>query len=668
MDDPNQIDERPPGWRQRADRVLATVFGISLVLAIGALLYFAGTIAKEREDALTQQQRSYEVITLARQLDASIARAQMDLARYVVGMDKNVGRVYQERWRTATNELTALRQATRHDPVQVALIEKLDEAFRERGAVLSDIALRTAYDQKLPALGKFYQASKDRNLGRIGSLIEQIIERENERLTQHGTDAERASASLATIGTTYRVVALALLVTVLTAAWMVRTAIRERRYQQRLVDEEFRRNEELRAAVAARTSELEHAYEKLKRESADRERIEEDLRQMQKLEAVGQLTGGIAHDFNNMLSVVVGGIELTRRRIDENEEAARHLDNALEGANRASALTRRLLAFSRAEPNLPESWDPDGLVRGMVEMLDRSIGDQIAVRLDLNCPEWRIHADRHQFENALLNLALNARDAMDGRGELTIRSHQTWLRHNEIGECAAGEYACLCVIDRGSGMTPEVQNRVFEPFFTTKGAGKGTGLGLSQVFGFMGQCGGQIRILSEPDTGTEVQLFFPRHVAVGKIGSDRKNSGKQPVGQSSPGDAAIGLTVLVVEDDPRVLAQTRAALLELGQIPLTCDHPRSALALIESRSDIDIILSDVLMPDMTGPEMIASLPSQFRAIPVIFVTGYAGDSAETGTFEGHQLLRKPYTLAGLTQALAEAASRLPGSAAGAARG
>lgn len=666
MDDPTQTVADTPGWRERVDRVLAIIIGIPLVIAIGALLYSAGTTTQEREDALTQQQRSYEVITLARQLDASIAKAQMDLARYVVGMDKNVGRVYQERWRTATNELTALRQATRGDAAQVALVEKLDAAFLERGAVLSDIALRTAYDQKLAALGKFYQASKDKNLGRITLLLEQIIERENERLNQHGTDAERASASLAALGTTYRVVGLALLVTVLTATWMVRTAIRERRYQQRLVDEEYYRNDELRRAVAARTSELERAYDKLQQETADRERIEEDLRQMQKMEAVGQLTGGIAHDFNNMLSVVVGGIELARRRIGESGDATRHLDNALEGANRASALTRRLLAFSRAEPNLPEACDPDALVRGMIEMLDRSIGDQITVQLDLDCAGWRVHADRHQLENALINLALNARDAMDGRGDLTLRSRQTWLRHQEIGGCTAGEYACLSVIDKGCGMTPEVQSRVFEPFYTTKGIGKGTGLGLSQVFGFMGQCGGHIRILSQPGKGTEILLYFPRHIGVTLPGAGVVSSAGHAEADADA-DGPVGLTVLVVEDDPRVLAQTRAALLELGHIPLPCDHPRSALALIESRSDIDIIMSDVLMPDMTGPEMIASLPVRFRSIPVIFVTGYAGETAGAGMFEGHQLLRKPYTLAGLTQALTEAASRLPGSTADAAR-
>ena len=254
---------------------------------------------------------------------------------------------------------------------------------------------------------------------------------------------------------------------------------------------------------------------------------------------------------------------------------------------------------------------------------------------------------------------------MDGRGDLAIRSRQTWLRHHEIRDCAAGEYACLSVIDNGCGMTPEVQSRVFEPFYTTKGIGKGTGLGLSQVFGFMGQCGGQIRILSEPGKGTEIQLYFPRHIGVTQpiVG---KTSSAAKATQGTKAGEPVGLIVLVVEDDPRVLAQTRSALLELGHTPLPCDHPRSALALIESRSDIDIILSDVLMPDMTGPEMIASLPDRFRAIPVIFVTGYAGETAGTAMFEGHQLLRKPYTLAGLTQALSEAASRLPGSGADAA--
>lgn len=646
-------------WRRRADRILPVFIGFSLAVAIGALLYFASTAAREQEQALAQQQRSYEIVTLARRLDATIAKAESALARYVISIDKDIGRQYQANWNTASEELAALRRATRSDAVQQSLVGQLEQAFRERGEMLSDIALRTTYDQKITALGKFYEASKAPNLKRITSLLRQVIETENTRLQERRADVERTGASVATITSTYRLVALVILVAALFLAWVARAAIKERRREQRLIDDEYYRAQALEKAVAERTAELELAYEKLQRESQDRERVEQSLRQMQKLEAVGQLTGGIAHDFNNMLAVVVGGLELARRRANDDADIVRHIDNALEGANRASALTRRLLAFARSEPNLPDAHDPDSLIRDMIDLLDRSIGDQITIALDLDSGGWTIYADRHQFENSLLNLAVNARDAMEGRGTLSIRTRQARLRTNEIADCIAGEYLCLSVIDSGCGMAPEVLERVFEPFYTTKEVGKGTGLGLSQVFGFMGQSRGEIRILSEPGKGTEVQLYLPRHIAGEAFVETGTTS--TPSAQATNEDEAPSLSILVVEDDPRVLAQTRSALAELGHDAICCDHPHKAVDILERNSDIDLILSDVLMPDMTGPEMIAALPSKYRSIPVIFVTGFAGDITDNSMFEGHQLLRKPYTLAALKKALSEAVTRLPGS-------
>ncbi len=655
-----------PAWKRRIDRMLPTLIGLSLIVAIGALLYYASITARGQDEALMEQQRSYEIVTLARRLDASVAKAESSLARYVISMDKDIGRQYQDEWNTAAKELYALKLATRNDPVQRELVSQLDDAYQKRGATLTDIALRTTYDQKVASLGKFYQASKAQSLTRITSLLEQVIEAENARLAEHNIDVERAGASVQQVTTTYRLVGLVLLVAVLLLVWVARAMMRERRQERILVDDEYRRAMALEEAVAARTRELELAYAKLQRESEDRERAEESLRQMQKMEAVGQLTGGIAHDFNNMLAVVVGGLELARRRVEGVSDAVRHIDNAMEGATRASALTRRLLAFARAEPHMPEAQSPDMLITGMTELLDRAIGDQIKVELDLECGDWQIYTDRHQLENVLLNLAVNARDAMDGRGTLVLRTRQTRLRAGEIEECAAGEYVCLSVVDDGCGMTTEVRQRVFEPFFTTKAHGKGTGLGLSQVFGFVGQCGGQIRLLSEPDQGTEVQLYLPRHIALSESGP---TIGQLPDTDTAGHSSAAGgksLTILVVEDDPRVLAQTRAALAELGHRAICCDHPHKAMAILDSHSGIDLILSDVLMPDMTGPEMVTALPAIHRSIPVLFVTGYAGDVTDNSMFDGHMLLRKPYTLNALKSAITQAASRLPGSRTGAA--
>lgn len=656
MDDP--IDETSR-WRRQIDRALPFAIGISLMLAIGALLYFASQVARQQQTALAEQQRSYEIVTLVRRLDASLAKAESSLARYVISMDKDIGRQYQDQWNMAGKELTALRFATRGDVAERHLVDELIRAYQQRGLTLNDIALRTTYDQKQASLGKFYQASQAPSLGRLTLLMDRLIGVENDRLREHNLDVARSGTTLQQLTTTYRLVGLALLITILLLAWVARTAIHERRQEQRMIDDEYHRALALEAAVAARTDELEQAYTKLQRESADRARMEESLRQMQKMEAVGQLTGGIAHDFNNMLAVVIGGLELSRRRLEDRPDIMRYIDNAMEGANRAAALTRRLLTFARAEPALPARLEPDAIIRDMVDLVDRSIGDQITVELDLQAPDWAIFADRHQLENALLNLVVNARDAMDGRGRVILRSRQTRLPAQEGARCAAGEYVCLSVVDDGCGMTPEVLEHVFEPFFTTKAVGKGTGLGLSQIFGFVGQIGGDIRILSEPGQGTEVQLYLPRHRAAGEGAAPPAPAATTPATVAAPADEAAGtgargLHILLVEDDPRVLAQTRAALAELGHDALACDRPERAAALLDEHPGIDLILSDVLMPGMTGPEMVSALPPAHRSIPVVFVTGFTGDAADSRLFEGHKLLRKPYTLHGLKQAIADA--------------
>lgn len=648
------------------DRALPFIIGTSLAIAIGALLYFASTAAHDQAMALQQQQRSYEVMALARRLDGSIAKAESTLGRYVISMDKDIGREYQDRWQRAATELAALRRVTRDDPAQRRLMAQLETAYRKRGAMLNDIALRTTYDQKETSLGKFYQASKADSLTRITSLLEQVIETENDRLQERNLDVERTGDSVQQITTTYRLVGLVLLVTLLTLGWFARAAMRDRRQKQRMIDDEYHRSQELEAAVAARTEELRLAYTRLQQETDDRARAEESLRQMQKMEAVGQLTGGIAHDFNNMLTVVVGGLELARKHVEGMQHVVRHIDNAMEGANRAAALTRRLLAFARSEPYLPDAVKPDDLMRTMLDLLDRAIGDQITVELDLHAADWTIFVDRHQLENAILNLAVNARDAMDGRGTITLRTGQSRLHAREIGECPAGEYILLSVIDDGCGMSPEVLDRVFEPFFTTKDVGKGTGLGLSQVFGFVRQIGGEIRILSTPGKGTEVQIYLPRHHSANQ-GMAPYREGTIPPSHyaANPmGDTedSVGLTILLVEDDPRVLAQTRSALSELGHRAICCDHPHKALDILKHNNAIQLILSDVLMPDMTGPEMVAALPAPYRSLPVLFVTGYAGEVTDNSMFEGYFLLRKPYTLAALKQAIAQTISRSPFSA------
>jgi signal transduction histidine kinase len=656
------MDEHATGWRAFVARFLPLVLVILLFGSLGTLLYSASHAARDHERALQEQRRSFEIIALARAFEAKTARAEVTLARYVISLDPDTGRLFQDQWRTAASQLKALNYTTRHSDWQRGNVMALQAAFDQRGKTLSEIGLRTTYDQKMAALAQFHQAGKSRDLMRITALLDRVIQAEDARLQERSQAVSLAGDRNAWFGKTSQLFGLVLLVCVLFALWFANAAYSERRNARRQADDEAERADRLEEAVATRTAELSDAYEQLKKETAERAAAEENLRQMQKMDAVGQLTGGIAHDFNNMLAVVVGGLELAKRKLRlKPQEANRHLDNAMEGANRAAALTRRLLAFARSEPLLPNAVDPDALVAGLSELIDRSIGDQITMAFENEAKGWRIFVDQHQMENAILNLCVNARDAMDGRGRLVIRTGQAQLAQHEIGECAAGEYVMLSVTDDGCGMTPEILSRVFEPFFTTKPVGKGTGLGLSQIFGFVHQCEGEIRIESEPGKGTSVHLYLPRHVAAeGEGAMDAPMPDREPVLHPP-------MRILVVEDDPRVLNQTMAALAELGHLPVACDHPSRAAKLLTSHRDIGLIVSDVLMPDMTGPEMIRTLPPVYAHLPVLFVTGYAGDIAESTDFGGHEVLRKPYTLTGLAQALSNAlsGSHHPGTAAAA---
>ena len=378
---------------------------------------------------------------------------------------------------------------------------------------------------------------------------------------------------------------------------------------------------------------------------AYREETEAKLRQAQKMEAIGQLTGGIAHDFNNMLSVVIGGLELAQRRLATGgAKAGKHLEQAMEGANRAAALTKRLLAFARSEPLLPSAVNPNDLLRGMSDLIERTIGDPITVAFEPGSDIWPIFVDPYQLENAVLNLAVNARDAMPEGGTLSIATANVMLSDGEIEGVNAGAHIRLSVGDTGTGMTRDVLDRAFEPFFTTKPTGKGTGLGLSQIFGFVRQSRGAVTVDSDIGSGTTVSIYLPR-------------SATEPMAETDvPSIVSTlprrrGTTVLVVEDDPRVLAATGDALEELGLRTVRCLSPGDAGKRLRENPDIGLIVSDVLMPGMTGPELIASIRTDYPGLPVLFVTGYAGDIDSAAAFGGHMVLRKPFTLASLGKAV-----------------
>lgn len=605
---------------------------------------------RQRQAALARQSDSYEVMVLAQGFAATVAQAEATLGRYVVAGEREVGRDYVEQWRRADGQLGLLDRRVRDNRGQSARVARLRRAFAARGAELAEIAQNTNFGRNEAAYAYFNEARRSPHLATLSRETGAIFGAERALLSTRAEEARLTAEGAARNSRNLAIFGVFLAIGAIILGWLNVRAIRDRAAAAAEAEAQRARSEELEAAVAAATAGLQA-------EARERAAAEERLRQVQKMEAVGQLTGGIAHDFNNMLAVVLGGIELAKRSLPTGaDDALRHIDNAGEGASRAAALTRQLLGFARSEALAPEAIEPTELIQGMSVLLDRTLGDGITVETRSNGTRWQVWADRVQLENALLNLAVNARDAMDGRGTLVIESGHVALDGDTAGECAPGDYVIIAVSDTGAGMTREVMARVFEPFFTTKPVGKGTGLGLSQLFGFVRQSGGEVRIESTVGQGTTVTMLLPCHAATPKAAPAPEQVGPR----SGPHRA---LDILVVEDDPRVLSATLAALEELGHRPIACPDPLAAPRIVGGLDALDLIMTDVLMPGQTGPEMIAALEPKLDRVAVLYVTGYAGE-ADQDRFAGRPVLRKPFTLAGLERALADAiASRAQADAA-----
>ena len=378
----------------------------------------------------------------------------------------------------------------------------------------------------------------------------------------------------------------------------------------------------------------------------DQERLreaEEQLRQAQKMEAVGQLTGGVAHDFNNMLAVVSGSLELLDRRTSIDDPRAKTLISAaLEAARRAGNLTQRLLAFSRQQPLKPEVVDPNKLVAGMSDLFRHSLGADIQLETVLAGGVWRLHVDQNQLENVLLNLAVNARDAMPGGGRLTIETQNASLDQRYVARelgITPGQYVLIAVSDTGDGMPPEVIAKAFDPFFTTKEVGKGTGLGLSQVYGFVKQSGGHIKIYSEVAEGTTIKIYLPRHLGA----ADDDTASAQP--EYLP--AAEGRELILVVDDEELVRQfSVAALTDLGYRVLEAGSAQAALAILIERPDVDLLFTDIVMPEMNGRKLADMVKDRRPDLPVIYTTGYTRNAVvHNGVLDtGVELIGKPFTL------------------------
>lgn len=416
-----------------------------------------------------------------------------------------------------------------------------------------------------------------------------------------------------------------------------------RRYEQELL--------EARAAAQAASWELLRLNETLEArveaEVAERVKAEEALRQAQKMEAIGQLTGGVAHDFNNLLTVILGGLETVSRQmaVGPTPETAKRIERAVNmathGAQRAATLTARLLAFARRQPLEPRPVEAGRLIIGLADMLERTLGEQVSFETVSGAGLWLAHVDAGELENALVNLAVNARDAMPHGGRLMIETSNAFLDGSYVSTLAEpvtpGQYVMIAVTDTGEGMDEATVDRVFEPFFTTKEVGKGTGLGLSQVYGFVRQTGGHIRIHSQAGAGTTVKIYLPRFIGTGDV--ERVAQVGSAVGGGSE-------TILVVEDHEDLRAYSAEVLGELGYHVLEASDGHAALKVLQAHDDIALLFTDVVMPAGLDGRQLADEARRLRpGLKVLFTTGYTRDAImHNGRLDpGVNLLSKPFT-------------------------
>ena len=371
---------------------------------------------------------------------------------------------------------------------------------------------------------------------------------------------------------------------------------------------------------------------------------EEQLRHSQKMDAVGQLTGGIAHDFNNMLQGISGGLDLMERRIAQGRasEAGRYVAMARQSVDRASALTHRMLAFARRQALLPSAVEPAKLVRGMEELIGRTVGPEVRLVLDLVGSDWQALCDENQLESALLNLAINARDAMPDGGQITITTADRCVEPGPLAESLdtqPGDYVEITVSDTGTGMPSDVLARAFEPFFTTKPIGRGTGLGLSQLYGFVRQSGGAVRLESNLGQGTTLHMYLPRY-------HDAVRKAPEPVfHQRHDTPRTVGGTVLLVEDEDKVRMLIADALSDIGCKVMLAEDGPGGLAVVQSGHPVDLLVTDVGLPGLNGRQLAEAVRELRPDMPVLLITGYAGTALEGLKLPpGMEVMVKPFSL------------------------
>jgi signal transduction histidine kinase len=596
------------------------IITLPLLLLIGLQAYEA--VHGPAQAALDRAwiDHTFDVIATSENMKAAAQNAE----RAQRGFLLTGTQAYLDRYRTEAGRsqelLESLRKLTVDNPEQQRRIPTLETALDEWLAE-QQVAVDVYGRDGAAAAQELLRARGGHDtLRAVAGLTDASVEAERELLAAREARAAEHAARARQVAVASSIIGAALL---LIGVWLIGLAFRSARraeHERRQMEQQL--NEQLLQAQAA-------------------------LAQTQKMEALGQLTGGVAHDFNNLLHVIKNAVTLAQNRVRvEDQDVHQYLAMAQRNADRAASTTARLLAFSRQQPLDPTPTDMNKLVAGMHDLLRHLLGESIAVEAVLGSGLWSVSIDKNQLETAVINLAVNARDAMPSSGKLTIETSNGYLDEayaHTHPEVTAGQYAMIAVSDSGIGMTKEVATRAFDPFFTTKDAGRGTGLGLSQVFGFVKQSGGHIKIYSELGHGTTVKMYFPR-LAGGEI--------EEPRGTPITVGAGSGETILVVEDNEDVRMFTERVLRDLGYRVSAAPDCRRALQLLEQLDGVDLLFTDVGLPEgLSGRELANEARRRWPQMKVLYTTGYARNSIiHHGRLDpGVELIPKPFTQAGLAE-------------------
>jgi signal transduction histidine kinase len=631
-------------------RRLATRWGLTcaFVLILANALYSL-VMLRALEEASSWAEHSQTVLIELDHLRGAAKDAEIGRDRSLLSGDATALAAYRKGMGDAERSIVAVRRLTADNAGQQARIAELEADLREYfGQLEQEIARRAASGSNPSAIAAPQLAAEEASLDKVRAGVE-AMQAEERRLYK-----ERRGLAIDRHLVTQLLLALGAIASLALLAFIFRFMRGEGRRSERLVIERTAElataNDALRGEIVSREAaqaDLQRLNETLEQrvaaETEARLTVEDRLYEAQKMEAIGRLTGGVAHDFSNLLTVIVGNLETLLRRLPGDlPEIRRFAEGAMEGGRRAVMLTRRLLAFSRRQALEPKPIDLNKLVGGMSSLLRSTLGERVAIETVLAGGIWWIAADATELETALINLAVNARDAMPGGGKLTLETANSYLDESYAAAHAdvkAGQYSMIAVSDTGVGMAPDVIEQAFEPFFTTKEVGHGTGLGLSQVYGFVKQSGGHVKIYSEVGQGTTVRIYLPRLTTEG-VAQERKSPAlaKAVAGGSE--------RVLVVEDDEGVRGYSAEILREFGYEVLEAADGASAIRLIEAEPGLALLFTDVGLPGgLNGRQLADEARRRCPGIKVLYTTGYARNAiVHQGRLDsGVALIVKPFT-------------------------